>query len=317
MKKTVLFLFDLNNKFIKDMVFKEIMFNYFKSYNEEMKSNNFEFFFCAFDNKLHLQFEPNFDEMKAKGIKFAKTYCTIINNEKSKKVMDNNEKGMKSSVNFTLGNNISMESPKKAYINNSNMSNNNSTSNNNLDNLEEFFKFIKNYKSKTNIELNSNSSNQEHRADKALYHSILFGFDNNNDFSNINKIFRKNKYPKSSSSYLILMTNLNSTFSNNKKSWKEMAEIIYQKKVSVIFVISYDPSLDNKKELKEKIYNYKQFLRANSIDGYLFIMRSLTLLKFILNSIFPIKFSKFNIDILKHYLCSNEDINYSRPMNIK
>ena len=113
------------------------------------------------------------------------------------------------------------------------------------------------------------------------------------------------------------MTNLNSTFSNNKKSWKEMAEIIYQKKVSVIFVISYDPSLDNKKELKEKIYNYKQFLRANSIDRYLFIMRSLTLLKFSLNSIFPIKFSKFNIDILKHYLCSNEDINYSRPMNIK
>ena len=317
MKKTVLFLFDLNNKFIKDMVFKEIMFNYFKSYNEEMKSNNFEFFFCAFDNKLHLQFEPNFDEMKAKGIKFAKTYCTIINNEKSKKVMDNNEKGMKSSVNFTLGNNISMESPKKAYINNRNMNTNNSTSNNNLDNLEEFFKFIKNYKSKTNLELNSNSSNQEHRADKALYHSILFGIDNNNDFSNINKIFRKNKYPKSSSSYLILMTNLNSTFSNNKKSWKEMAEIIYQKKVSVIFIISYDPSLDNKKELKEKIYNYKQFLRANSIDGYLFIMRSLTLLKFILNSIFPIKFSKFNIDILKHYLCSNEDINYSRPMNIK
>ena len=102
MKKTILFLFDLNNKFIKDMVFKEIMFNYFKSYNEEMKSNNFEFFFCAFDNKLHLQFEPNFDEMKAKGIKFAKTYCTIINNEKSKKVMDNNEKGMKSSVNFII-----------------------------------------------------------------------------------------------------------------------------------------------------------------------------------------------------------------------
>ena len=309
MKKTVLFLFDLNNKFIKDMVFKEIMFNYFKSYNEEMKSNNFEFFFCAFDNKLHLQFEPNFDEMKAKGVKFAKTYCTVINNEK-------NKKGVKSSVNFTLGKNISMTSPKKVNINNSNMNNNNSQNNTNIDNLEEFFKFIKNYKTKTNVELNSNSSNQEHRADKALYHSILFGFDNNNDFSNVNKFFRKNKYTKSSSSYLILMTNLNSTFTSNKKSWKELAEIIYQKKVSVIFVISYDPSYDNKKELKEKIYNYKKFLKANSIDGYLFIMRSLTLLKFILNTIFPIKFSKFNIDILKHYLCSNEDINYSRPMNI-
>ena len=108
------------------------------------------------------------------------------------------------------------------------------------------------------------------------------------------------------------MTNLNSTFSKNQNNWKELTKIIYQKKVSVIIVISYDPSFDNKVELKEKIFYYKNFLKM--CDGYLFIMRSLTLLKFILNAIFPIKFSKFNIDILKHYLCSTEDINHS---NIK
>ena len=158
-------------------------------------------------------------------------------------------------------------------------------------------------------------SNQEHRADKALYHSILFGFENNNDYTNINKFFRKNRYSKYTSSYLILMTNLSSTFTNNQNNWKEMEEIIYHKKVSVIVVISYDPSFDNNKILKEKISYYKNFLKTNMIDGYLFIMRSLTLLKFILNAIFPIKFSKFNIDILKHYLCSNEDINHSRPRN--
>ena len=107
------------------------------------------------------------------------------------------------------------------------------------------------------------------------------------------------------------MTNLNSKFSDNQNNWKEMQKIIYQKKVSVIVVISYDPSFDNKSELKEKIYYYKNFLKR--LDGYLFIMRSLTLLKFILNAIFPIKFSKFNIDILKHYLCSTEDINHSNP----
>ena len=109
------------------------------------------------------------------------------------------------------------------------------------------------------------------------------------------------------------MTNLNSKFTDNQNNWKEMEKIIYQKKVSVIVVISYDPSFDNKNELKEKIYYYKNFLKM--FDGYLFIMRSLTLLKFILNAIFPIKFSKFNIDILKHYLCSTEDINYSNPRN--
>ena len=317
-KKRVLFLFDLNNKFIKDMVFKEIMFNYFNNYSDDIKSNNFEFFFCAFDHKLHLQFEPNFDESIEKGIKFAKDYCTIINNDKNKKV-NNEEKNGKSKLmsNFSLGKNISMTSPRKTTINSNNINNNNNTNNNNLDNLEDFFNFIKNYKGEQNVDIESNKSNistsrnKEHRADKALYHSILFGFENDNDISNINKFFRKSKNSQQVCSYIILMTNLNSKFSDNQNNWKEMQKIIYQKKVSVIIVISYDPSFDNKSELKEKIYYYKNFLKR--LDGYLFIMRSLTLLKFILNAIFPIKFSKFNIDILKHYLCSTEDINHSNP----
>ena len=112
------------------------------------------------------------------------------------------------------------------------------------------------------------------------------------------------------------MTNLSSTFTNNQYNWKEMAELIYEKKISVIVVISYDPSFDSNDLLKEKISFYKNFLKTNMIDGHLFIMRSLTLLKFILNTIFPIKFSKFNIDILRHFLCSNEDINLSKPNNI-
>ena len=315
-KKRVLFLFDLNNKFIKDMVFKEIMFNYFKNYSEETKSNNFEFFFCAFDHKLHLQFEPNFDKSIEKGTKFAKDYCTVINNDKNKKVnnAENIGKG-KLMSNFSLGKNISMTSPRKANLNNNNINNNNNTNNNNLDNLEDFFNFIKNYKGEQNVDIKSNKSNlnKEHRADKALYHSILFGFENDNNISNINKFLRKNKNSQQTSSYIILMTNLNSKFTDNQNNWKEMEKIIYQKKVSVIVVISYDPSFDNKNELKEKIYYYKNFLKM--FDGYLFIMRSLTLLKFILNAIFPIKFSKFNIDILKHYLCSTEDINYSNPRN--
>ena len=311
-KKKVLFLFDLNNKYIRDNVFKEIMFNYFRSYSEEIKSNNFEYSFCAFDHRLHLQFEPILSDEITKGRKFAKNYLTVINNDnngpQNKKVNfeNSNDFGSKIISNYNIGKNISLTSPKK---NNNNINTNNNNIHNNLDNLEEFFKFLKNYKKNGDANLN----NQEHRADKALYHSILFGFDNDNDISNINKFFIKNKYSKYTSSYLILMTNLSSTFTNNQNNWKEIAEIIYEKKVSVIVVISYDPSFDNNKVLKEKIYYYKNFLKTNMIDGHLFIMRSLTLLKFILNAIFPIKFSKFNVDILKHFLCSNEDINFSKP----
>lgn len=114
---------------------------------------------------------------------------------------------------------------------------------------------------------------------------------------------------------MILITNLLSTFTNNQYNWKEISELIYEKKISVIVVIYYDPSFDSKDLLKEKISFYKNFLKINMIDGHLFIMRSLTLLKFILNTIFPIKFNKFNINILRRFFCSNEDINLSKPNN--
>ena len=78
-KKKVLFVFDLDNKYIKDTVFKEIMFTYFKNYDEEIKANNFDYFFAAFDNKLHLQFEPDFSEEVTLGRKYIKNYLVVIN----------------------------------------------------------------------------------------------------------------------------------------------------------------------------------------------------------------------------------------------
>lgn len=315
-KKRVLFVFDLDNKYIKDTVFKEIMFTYFKNYSEEIKSNNFDFYFCAFDTKLHLQFEPSFSEEVTLGRNYVKNYLVVINrynnislSNKIISVLDSNEIGNPLS-NSSSSNNLPLFNMSNTYKKNTISDNANTT----IDKMEEFFKFIKNYKPERPNQSNGSKS-RPHRADKALYHAALFGFDNGNDQSNINKIFKKKNYSKYSTSYLILMTNLSSTFTNNQYNWKEMAELIYEKKISVIVVISYDPSFDSNDLLKEKISFYKNFLKTNMIDGHLFIMRSLTLLKFILNTIFPIKFSKFNIDILRHFLCSNEDINLSRPNN--
>lgn len=313
-KKKVLFVFDLDNKYIKDTVFKEIMFTYFKNYNEEIRSNNFEYFFCAFDNKLHLQFEPDFSEEMTMGRKYAKNYLVVINNTNNNNYLNNNNRFSIFDSNENINNPVSNSSSSNnlPIFNNNNYKKNNNNDNQNatIDKMEEFFKFIKNYKNDKQID--EVDVKTAHRADKALYHSALFGFENDNDQTNINKIFKKNKNSKYNTSYLILMTNLSSMFTNNQNNWKEMAELIYDKKISVIVVISYDPSFDTNVMLKQKISYYKSFLKTNMIDGHLFIMRSLTLLKFILNAIFPIKFSKFNIDILRHYLCSNEDINLSR-----
>ena len=309
-KKKVLFVFDLDNKYIKDTVFKEIMFSYFKNYSEEIKSNNFDFYFCAFDNKLHLQFEPDFSEEVTMGRKYVKNnYLVVIN--KPNNIQLNNRLSIVESNDMTnpLSNNSSSNNLPLLNYKKNNMNDNANTT---FDKLEEFFKFIKNYKGDKNI-YEKEQKGKPHRADKALYHAAIFGFENENDPTSISKLFKKNKYSKySTTSYLILMTNLSSTFTNNQYNWKEMSEVLYEKKISVIVVISYDPSFDSNIMLKEKISYYTKFLETNMINGHLFIMRSLTLLKFILNAIFPIKFSKFNIDILRHYLCSNEDINLSR-----
>lgn len=172
-----------------------------------------------------------------KGKKYAKNYIIVINNDNNNQINNkeniggNNDNGMKLMSNYSISKNISMTSPKKVNLNYNNINNNNNNqNNNNLDNLEEFFKFIKNYKGDKKDDINSNQSNQEHRADKALYHSVLFGFENTNDYSNINRFFRKNKYNKYTSSYLILMTNLSSTFTNHQSNWEKMAQIIYEKK---------------------------------------------------------------------------------------
>ena len=311
-KKKVLFVFDLDNKYIKDSVFKEIMFTYFKKYDEEIKSNNFDYFFCAFDNKLHLQSEPDFSEEVTLGRKYVKDYLVVINKNNNiflnaqMSIFESNDNMNNLKSSGSSSNNLPFYSS-----NNYKKNNINENANTAFDKIEDFFKFIKNYKRNQKIEEKS-KKNHPHRADKALYHAALFGFDTEIDQSPINKIFKKNKHSKYKTSYLILMTNLSSTFSNNQCNWKEMAEVIYEKKISVIIVISYDPSFDTSEALKEKISYYKNFLKTNMLDGHLFIMRSLTLLKFILNTIFPIKFSKFNIDILRHYLCSNEDINLSK-----
>ena len=313
-KKRVLFVFDLDNKYIKDTVFREIMFTYFKNYDEQIKSNNFDYYFCAFDTKLHLQFEPDFSEEVTLGRKYAKSYLVVINKNNNiylnnrLSIFDSNENPTNPLSESSSSNNLPMF--------NNNLRNNNINENHNtsFDKMEEFFRFIKNYKVEEQIE-EIEIKEKSHRADKAIYHAALFGFENENDPINVNKLFKKNKRSKYETSYLILMTNLSSKFTNNQNNWKEMAELFYEKKISVIVVISYDPSFDSNEKLKEKISYYKNFLKTNMIDGHLFIMRSLTLLKFILNAIFPIKFSKFNIDILRHYLCSNEDINLSKKNN--
>ena len=106
------------------------------------------------------------------------------------------------------------------------------------------------------------------------------------------------------------MTTITSKFADNKMNWKVMADLFYEKKYTVIIILSYDPEMENENnvEVKEKLNNYMNFIKYYVIDGQLFVMRSLTLFKFILNSIFPVTFNEFDQEIIKQYFYSLDNI---------
>ena len=292
-KKNILFLFDLGNKYIKDSVFKELLFNYFNKHLKENITNTFEYYFSAFDHKLYLQFEPSFEEEITLGRKYSRSYLKTIPKNPKLKLNEN-----------TLNN----------KNNNYNNSNNEERDSQilKLEKINEFFNFISEYNEEKKL---------EHRTDKAIYHSALFGMCdektilNNNDNYNLNYNRIKNNIKINEANYMIVMTNLTSTFNNNIQNWEEISKLMFDKKMTVIVLLSYDPNLEKEENLQKKISFYKQVLSSGIINGHLFIMRSLTILKFVLNTIFPTKYSEFNMDIIKHYLCSNENIYISK--NIK
>ena len=181
---------------------------------------------------------------------------------------------------------------------------------NNYQNINNFFNFINNYQE-------IKFEKEKFRADKALYHSLLFSFNNNNNninFPDLNKSFHNNDLNNEifnkhkDCNYLILITNLYSKFTENKSNFIEMSKLAYDKKISLIIILNYDENLENEINLKEKINIYKNYVKTRLIDGHLFIMKNYSLLNYILNSIFPTKFNEYNFDIIKEYLINNEKI---------
>ena len=281
--KNILFVFDMDNKYIKDSVFKNILFHYFDNFNlthNTSKKNMFSFYCSAFGNKLFLESLPNFDDEKYKGLNFTRKYMEKIGDKGTRR------RSSTISVNTYEEEDLNKLQDEK---------------------IDNFFSFIRDYKKRSILGMKKDNV---HRADKAIYHAALFGInEENKPYKNKQKYMKSGDYIKEAN-YLILMTTLSSKFTDNKMNWKVMADLFYEKKYTVIIIISYDPDIEDKnnKEIREKIENYQKFIKNYVIDGQLFIMRSLTLLKYILNSVFPLNFNEFNQDIVKHYLCSLENL---------
>ena len=266
-KKKILFVFDLDNKFLKDRIFKEILRNHFV---KSQRLQDFQFYFSYFDNKLHVLSSVNFKE-----IDFTSEDNKLFDKGYLKNIPLNEYK-----------NPLANETDLNRQI---------------LSEGEYFFDHLnKVYLHKEHNSLHSKSN--KYRADKALYHSAVFGIPGEYMQSSFSLHFRMHKY-------LVMFANINSEFSQNEKNWEEIARTVYERKFTLIVILCVNCNIENNEMFQKKLNNYKNCINNYVIDGYLFIMKNFTMMKVILNSIFPIRFSEFNTDIVYHFLESLQLIN--------
>lgn len=295
-RKKVLFIFDLNNAFVRDNEFKSMLMRYFhidynKINNNECNSNScsssnmyhklFSFDFTVFDNKLHVNSLPNYESDVYQDKEFNKHYIIPFTTNDKQNTQDN-----------TINDNHHLFKKQLSKIN-------------------TVFDFIQQFQpsssSSSPSATASTSSKHKHRADKALYHSLIVGL---NEYEHRKKTQLKRNRIKTAN-YIIMMTTLSSLFSDNKTNWKIMSELIYEQQYTVIIILSHSP--ETNQEIINTINNYKTFIKKYLLDGHLFIIRSLSFIKFILNAIFPLNFNEFNSDVIKHYIHSLQTLHEHQP----
>lgn len=264
-KKRILFVFDLDNKFLKDKIFKEILLHHFSKNN---KISEFQFYYSYFTKKLHILTNKNFENIEINDTKFVKKYLK----------------------------NIPLGEIESSFCGDSQGEKREKT-------ISDFFfdilskEYILKYKKRTSVLF---KPREVHRADKALYHAAVFGI-NEDEKKPPLEMPKQSQVVNHYNKYLIMFVNVNSIFTDNKKNWEEIAKIVYEQKFTLIIIVSTNDDINNE-DFNRKINNYKKLVNSYIIDGHLFIMKNFEMLKIILNSVFPIRFSEFNTDIIYHFL---------------
>ena len=265
-KKKILFVFDLDNKFLKDKIFKEILLHHFTKNN---KISEFQFYYSYFTKKLHILTNKNFDNIEINDTKFVKKYLK----------------------------NIPLGEIESSFCGDTQGEKREKT-------ISDFFfdllskEYILKYKKRTSVLF---KPREVHRADKALYHAAVFGINEDEKKMSVLEIPKQSQVVNHYNKYLIMFVNVNSIFTDNKKNWEEIAKIVYEQKFTLIIIVSTNDDINNE-DFNRKINNYKKLVNSYIIDGHLFIMKNFEMLKIILNSVFPIRFSEFNTDIIYHFL---------------
>ena len=116
------------------------------------------------------------------------------------------------------------------------------------------------------------------------------------------KFYQFEEQPKNNN-FLFVFTTIDSDFNFNDKENKiQISGLLFESKYTFILCIMYDERIFNKPEYKRKYENYKKFIEGGVVNGHIFLIRSFSLIKFIINCASPQQFKQFDFESLKSFI---------------
>lgn len=177
-----------------------------------------------------------------------------------------------------------------------NISKNSETILNDCNSPYEFLEFLNNYK---RLDTNINYFNQP-RLDLSI--------------RNVLKFYNFKDYPKNNN-FLIVLTSIDAAFSFNRDNLIRISQTLYDTQYSIILCILNDERIYTEEKYQRKLQCYKKFIEENIINGHLFILKSFSLLKYIINCISPNKLKEFDVLTMKTFL-ESIDLNFVEKKKI-
>jgi hypothetical protein len=116
------------------------------------------------------------------------------------------------------------------------------------------------------------------------------------------------EYPKNNN-FIIALTTIDSGFSFERENRLQISQALYDSQYSLIVCIVYDAKIAKDEKYRNKLLCYKKFIESDIINGHVFLLKSFSVLKYVLNCVIPNKFKEFEISTMKTFMDS-VDLNF-------
>ena len=281
--KNILLLIDLNFPFAKESNFQEIIKDLVD------KTKHYFYFSCFNHQKLYifrnLENEGESNEESGEDDGFIKKNIPLVINDEDvvnlyvAASVKNSETSKKNEKSSTETENEEMASFAN-YIPDAN-------------NYLDFFNFINSYVKIENIFTKDLKSRFNYALKNTIKYHKFFDYPKNNNF-------------------VIIFTTIESEFIFDKEEVIEVSTSLYKNQYSFILCLLYEEKIFKEEKYRTKLEKYKKFIYSQIINGHLFIFKSLTILKYIINCVVPSTFKEFETILMSSFL---ESIKIEAPEN--